>query len=137
MRTGLFWLLRGVELIVSLPGFVVGWCANRVRKPGLRWAYSPRDENAANGPQLVRAVKPGEMKIGMVRDWDHYQYQYKFNDGESAASRMFFEALVGVIPTICRWVNRQVPGCPETVEVSVKTTVRRQYCRNSRRRRSA
>jgi hypothetical protein len=107
------WIFMAVILVLD-------FLDHKLQEPELVWTHVP-GESEQYGARVLRKAKPGEMRVRMARNLDTYRFRYRYSSGKSEASKVFMAALESQIPSICNLVNRSVPGCPEQIEVYIKT----------------
>jgi hypothetical protein len=120
MKRGLSWLLHAMKWIFMAAISLLDICEHKLQPPELVWTHVPGDSEKY-GARVLRKAKPGEMKVSLIRSLDTYRFRYRYSSGRSEASKVFMSALETQIPSICNLVNRSVPGCPEQIEVYIKT----------------
>ena len=120
MKRGLTWLLRAMKWIFMAVILVLDFLDHKLQEPELVWTHVP-GESEKYGARVLPKAKPGEMKVNLIRSLNAYRFRYRYRSGRSEASKVFMAALETQIPSICNLVNRSVPGCPEQIEVYVKT----------------
>ena len=125
MKRGLSWLLQAMQWISIFVFSALEICEHKLQEPELAWTHVPGNgESEKCGAKVFRGAKSGVMKVVLIRNLNTYRYKYRYASGKSEASKVFIAALETQIPSICNMVNRSVRGCPEQIEVYVKTRTR-------------
>ena len=122
MKRWLRWLLKAMQWIFILGIAAVEICEHKLQEPELVWTHVGGNTERY-GARVLPKAKPSEMIVTMIRDQKAYRYKYR-HSACSEAGKVFMAALESQIPSICSMVNRTVRGCPEQIEIYIKTRKR-------------